>query len=465
MSIEVEKNTERSLPETNEENDDDVLSEPQQKSQIEFCGDVTLCEQPDEMSSSLPIGVSDIDHLTTISLHRCQDLVVTHYNTLLVLIGWQSFTKTTFNAYTPLWLCLNYFYVGIVVLLIFFSYIYDALFDNGKYLSHKTNTSANTSLLMSSRHQFNQICCNASDTSFTSRLITTYIIPSIVHVVAYTYGFLHFRVRENEQLDVVMEKVFLRAQSTFGVQRRLIQLARWYLVASGTWIILVLATTSISIAAFQNPVIYVSALAYQKLWSKYLLIGLNFIGKLLSSCVYVAIVVNYATQCEFFIFTIHCLSLQLQEKTLFLHGAMQEILGIKELLSLLNGPLSKMTSLCILNFAVLCTIGFVSLTANNDNENLVWICYVMFPCLWIPMLFFPLIQAARVTKAGDKLRQISFQMRVFGYKNSSSRDLDSFIIFVGSAQLRTKMYSIPIKPAYLMSSLTLLIFILIIFFQ
>ncbi|GBM24790.1 hypothetical protein AVEN_122287-1 [Araneus ventricosus] len=44
--------------------------------------------------------------------------------------------------------------------------------------------------------------------------------------------------------------------------------------------------------------------------------------------------------------------------------------------------------------------------------------------------------AARLTQTGSKLRQISFEMRVFGYQTSSMLELDSFVLFVSGATLR-----------------------------
>lgn len=46
-------------------------------------------------------------------------------------------------------------------------------------------------------------------------MFTSYIIPNILHLLAYFLGFLHFRVRKNEALDSLMEKVFLYCESTY----------------------------------------------------------------------------------------------------------------------------------------------------------------------------------------------------------------------------------------------------------
>lgn len=40
-------------------------------------------------------------------------------------------------------------------------------------------------------------------------IVTTYLLPSLMHLIAYVIGFIYFRINENEQLYALMEKVFL----------------------------------------------------------------------------------------------------------------------------------------------------------------------------------------------------------------------------------------------------------------
>lgn len=45
-------------------------------------------------------------------------------------------------------------------------------------------------------------------------IITTYVLPSLLHFAAYIIGFIYFRINENEQLYALMEKVFLAVNVT-----------------------------------------------------------------------------------------------------------------------------------------------------------------------------------------------------------------------------------------------------------
>lgn len=46
-------------------------------------------------------------------------------------------------------------------------------------------------------------------------IVTTYILPSLMHFIAYILGFFYFRINENEQLYALMEKVFLAVNQKF----------------------------------------------------------------------------------------------------------------------------------------------------------------------------------------------------------------------------------------------------------
>lgn len=62
-------------------------------------------------------------------------------------------------------------------------------------------------LLNSSRH-------NDNTDDQCGHKLTTYLLPSLMHLIAYIIGFIYFRINENEQLYALMEKVFLAVNQT-----------------------------------------------------------------------------------------------------------------------------------------------------------------------------------------------------------------------------------------------------------
>ena len=49
-----------------------------------------------------------------------------------------------------------------------------------------------------------------------------------------------------------------------------------------------------------------------------------------------------------------------------------------------------------------------------------------------------LLQAARLNSVSNRMKKIALEMRVFGYKNTSQLELDSFILFVSQARMKVQ---------------------------
>ena len=59
-------------------------------------------------------------------------------------------------------------------------------------------------------------------------IVTTYVVPNILHFVAFFMGVYHFRIQENEQLYALMEKVCNQSTDcTGGLIVSECRLAKW----------------------------------------------------------------------------------------------------------------------------------------------------------------------------------------------------------------------------------------------
>lgn len=77
-----------------------------------------------------------------------------------------------------------------------------------------------------------------------------YFIPSALHLIAYLYTVYLFRVKENEQLQNLMERAFLLSfnPANRGGQKRLVRIL-WLFIGLGVfWIIMALITVSLMTA-------------------------------------------------------------------------------------------------------------------------------------------------------------------------------------------------------------------------
>jgi hypothetical protein len=224
------------------------------------------------------VEIEDIDNtsvsnITTQSLKRCKKQVLRHYYNLLCFIGWRPFYKERYYKTPCLGSILNIIYPIIIVLLLLYSYTYDimtcqyklnvlkdikpitlipsfTLTPTTKYYptntTDLTNLTTSQTLLSKVVDAFHHGPSNTDSHHNSSRtrndfkeeyvkreneecghIVTTYIVPSLMHLIAYSIGFFYFRIMESEQLYALMEKVFLAVNVTMklasqnGVIKRL----------------------------------------------------------------------------------------------------------------------------------------------------------------------------------------------------------------------------------------------------
>lgn len=81
-------------------------------------------------------------------------------------------------------------------------------------------------------------------------VIFSYLVPSILHLVAYIYTVYLFRIKENEQLQNLMERAFLLSSNSVnrGNQRRLVRILWFFIALSLVWIIMALITVNVLMA-------------------------------------------------------------------------------------------------------------------------------------------------------------------------------------------------------------------------
>lgn len=89
----------------------------------------------------------------------------------------------------------------------------------------------------------------------------------------------------------------------------------------------------------------------------------------------------------------------------------------------------------------------------------------LVPLEWIFLITFPLIQAARLSSTGHSLKQRSLQTRVYGYPSATQLDLDSFLQFIHSIDLKARLFCMPMKKSYVCAAFTLAAFLLLLMFQ
>lgn len=445
-------------------------------------------------TSAIRVDIADFDgedslNLTTTTLRRCKQQVLRPYWKLLMLIGWRGFGRESVNSGHKGWYTLNIIYPLFIVCLLWYVYVYEIVACQWKLNLKKdtmqrvlptttvsmTTQSDNVTKSVLPFATFSPAGIIEQNLSHSSsnlppeaceHIITTYVIPNILHFVAFVMGFVHYRIQENEQLYAIMERVFLQAtplSNRASSQHRMIKKLRMFQILGAVWVFSTLVLQALYEWAFDFPkLIFFQSTGKTVHW---VLFCIELLGILVLNSVSLAVVANYVTQCEMMLFYIRGLALRLQEKSSDLRNAMKDVLSVRQNLSVLNGPIARMTSLICIIFCELTIIGISILVLNKKDELKIWIYRTLFPILFLVMLCFPLFQAARVNSVCSRIIKIALEMRVFGYKGSSQLDLDSFMNFVANTKLRAKLFHIPIMPAYLITIIVLSCLVLLILFQ
>ncbi|KAL8612343.1 hypothetical protein ACOMHN_020162 [Nucella lapillus] len=443
-------------------------------------------------SSEVVVLLQDIGddslNFTTHTLRKCKSHVLKPYWFLLMFIGWRVFRHDVINPRSWQLRTLNFLYPVLIILLLLYTYTYEMIACEWK-LNVVQDTEIRTSPKPTTVGPRNltanvtsplpiltlQPALTGSTTPSTAgaegpmacdHIITTYLIPNLLHFVAYMVGLYYFRIQDNEQIYALMEKVFLQANplhTSSSSQQKLVRKTRLFFVFGAVWVIMALVLQGLYVWAFDFPRLTI----FQEIGTEmhWLAFSIELVGRTVFNSVILAVTINYATQCEMIMFYVKGLTLRLQEKSADIKTAFKDTWMLRQNLSLLNGVISKMTSLVLVILAELTVIGISILILNRYNICKVWVYRSLFPIVWGLMLGFPLFQAARVNSICLRIKKISLEMRVFGYKNSSQLELDSFLQFVHATSLKAKLFHVPVRPSFMMATCILGSFIFLLLVQ
>ncbi|XP_038050585.1 uncharacterized protein LOC119723793 [Patiria miniata] len=431
--------------------------------------EITDCESRDG---------TNLYHTTTI-LRVCRQQVLKPYWKLLFVIGWRPFGRDRINYHCG-WKALNIVYPILLVALMFYVYVYRILSCQGKYdvpfVIQPTKMSPNFGLpadpapTPTTPSGYVPIEPAIDSYHACTHLISSYILPDVLHFVAFLLGFWYFRIQDNEQMDALIQQAFLHATPTThgsNTQSTMIRAMKWILIGGALWVLAMMGVLALFLTAFglQNTIYKFFTV---QAWN-IVLLCVHAFGCLIYNSIIAAVVVNYSVQCETIICFVRSIQEQLLEKTGDLRMIMHDILKVWQATQQLNGPMAKMMSLLVFNFAAMVVAGISLLLFHQPRGDeisaLVTTYRVCFFLLWLAILVFPYVQAARLSSIYNKFEQAALEMRVFGYLTSTPRDLDSFLQFVTQAKCKVRLLFIPANTSNVYGILLLTAFLLIILVQ
>lgn len=407
--------------------------------------------EPDIEEDWEPLSDCVVDSETSTSavLHYCKQKIIIPYQRFLTLLGWRPFVSNEESQLPVCLLLASRVYVMLVVFVILVGYVlqYAACFRRDLVDGYK-------GFHEGAWHEEPTPFCRSS----ASAVIGVYLIPNMLHTAAYLHTFYLFRICDNEQLQTLMERVFLQAfnsRSGYVMQHKLIGILRAFWVLGLCWV----ALSSVGIAMRIVTRYPNFSWIHPKEGSDYALVAVLSICLLWNDVTHAAIIMNYSIQCQLLIGFLRGVTDRILEKSISILEAIKDIHEAAKMVKYLNEDFAVAVSLLILHSAnlALCGVIWFVVRRQRGEELLVIATNIVCTTAWMLIFLFPLIQASRLTAACGTVAKLGIllQTRPFGYQECLQQQLDTFLLFTSSLKLKAKLFSVPVNPTVLFSTLAI----------
>ncbi|CAG7837483.1 unnamed protein product [Allacma fusca] len=397
-----------------------------------------------EFAMDEPTGVSG-------ALRYCKRRILFPYLRLLGVMG----LKPTLNPEsTENGLCLiilNRVYFLLVVLLLLAGYVlqYLSCFRRDRGFLYKNENLER----VPNDNQFRSIC--------SGNPILIHVLPSVFHITSFLYMVYLYRFNDDEQLQNLMERVFIQAthsHSQFYSQKKLLRTLQHLVMSSLVWIIT--STTCQLVQIWSAPHISFSNLPFSE-DIQGVLIGTLALSTTWQDSIQVTVIISYCIHCILLSTYLELLNARVQQNTISLSECIKEIGELKKLISYLSDDLSPcLGPLLILDAATaVSSITFLALKGSHLHMY-DFISLVIVATLWLLLFIFPITQAATLSASCKQVLEIGHlvRLRPFGYQDIPQTDLDSFLLFVSTLRMDVRILKMPISTPIIACSFSLIMF-------
>ncbi|CAH1644949.1 unnamed protein product, partial [Spodoptera littoralis] len=336
----------------------------------------------------------DTEYMSTSAiLHYCKSKILLPYLKLLTIMGLRPVLDVSNSSKCAI--CCSHFHSIQVAILMFIGYVlqYMACFRRDRGFCYKLVPLALTSSL--EYENYKQVCYG--------NVIFTYIGPSILHFVGFLYALYLFRISDNEQLQNLMERVFLLSSySPQGMPttkpKRLLRMLWFFIILSVIWMCLSLCSVNLMLAKGNIIFRWMENSSYEiRMVLKVLLV----ICTLIHDMVQATIITSYCLQAQLLQAHLMFLKERLLNRTITPLNWMREIAEFRKLLKYLNDDLAPAVCLFTIVNISWATSGIMWLLnldkVDTETEPLVGIS-ILNELIWISAVIVPFVQAARLSK-------------------------------------------------------------------
>ncbi|EDW73711.1 uncharacterized protein Dwil_GK19607 [Drosophila willistoni] len=281
-------------------------------------------------------------------------------------------------------------------------------------------------------------------------LLFGYVVPSGLNLLGFVSAVLVCKVIDHEQLQNLIERVFLMSAKP----KRLCRMLWLFLGLALTLLLLLFAYACCVVIMQPEKIIKIAWLAeLLRNWELCLRVAL-LCTVLLQDMVEIIILSSYYIECYLLRVHLESLSHKLLMHSIDSLDWMREVLEFRKLLERLNQHVAIPVCFLIVMNLSYAFAGLVYLFKDFDFHYcalklvLLNIANVM---LWLFLGLLPFFVASSVTRVCQNAQANGHQIRVrpFVYHNTSAEDLNSTLMFASSLDMSAKLFRMPIQTNYL----------------
>ncbi|KAJ8954413.1 hypothetical protein NQ318_011087, partial [Aromia moschata] len=395
-------------------------------------------------------GTSSHLSVTTV-LNYCKSKILNPYMRLLSFMGLRPLLSEEHDTCKFLRV-LSYAYtlqvIGFMVIGYFLQYMSCFRRDRGFY--NKTRT---TNLYIG--QELKAIYEHTCDGS----IIFSFVIPGILHFLGYLYAVVIIRSSDDDQLPVLMERVFLSSTNLsngFMSQKKLVRTLWLFVIFGSIWIILSLVSVNYMMA--QGEISF-KWMENSSQWKVVIMKILLVICTLWHDMVQATVISNYCLQAQLLNSYIQFLREKLLQHPVHPLEWIRDIEDFKKLLRYLNDEIAP--SVCLFTIVNLSfTFSGILWLFKFDHIDIetfpIFGFSVLNTFLWIFISISPFVQSARLTNSCEILKTVGQEVRArpYVYSETPTYELDSVLLYTLSLKIDAKLFYIPIRGKYLSLCIT-----------
>ncbi|KAJ0181823.1 hypothetical protein K1T71_002545 [Dendrolimus kikuchii] len=330
----------------------------------------------------------DTEYMSTSAiLHYCKSKILIPYLKLLTIMGLRPVLDVSNSSKCVI--CCSHFHSAQVAILMIVGYVlqYMACFRRDRGICYKLVPLALTSSL--EYDTYKEVCYG--------NIAFTYIGPSLLHFLGFLYALYLFRISDNEQLQNLMERVFIL--SSYAPQgtpsnkpKRLLRMLWLFIILSVIWMCLSLSSVNLMLTRGNIIFRWMESSSYEV---RFILKVMLILCTLIHDMVQATIITSYCLQAQLLQAHVMFLKERLLNRTIPPLDWMRELGEFRKLLKYLNNDLAPAVCLFTIvniSWALSGVIWMLGLDkVDSETEPLVGIS-VLNQFIWISAVVVPFVQ-------------------------------------------------------------------------